>query len=92
MGTDERRTRAMGRHGSHGSWTGLALMALFGLWSTVLGAGFAAVLIVAPDRVGPVRFMMFIIVATVLLGVGLRTLWELWNRLHGNKRRSTDLP
>lgn len=61
------------------------LMALFGLWATALGAGFAVVVAVAYDRLGPARLALFVVAAAVLLPAGLRTLYELARRLRGRQ-------
>lgn len=61
--------------------TGVALMALFGVWATALGAGFAAVVVVAAADLGPARLALFVVAGTVLLAGGLRTLYEVMRRL-----------
>ena len=56
-------------------------MTLFGVWATALGGGFAAVAVVARDRVGPLRLSLYIVAAVLLLLAGVRTGYELLRRL-----------
>lgn len=60
---------------------GLLLMAVFAVWSGGLGVGFAAVAIVAHDRLGPLRLTAFIVLAAVLVLAAVRTSYELAQRM-----------
>lgn len=63
--------------------SGLLLMALFGLWSGGLGIGFAVVLVVAAERLGPLQTVLYVVIAALMLLASARTLYELARRLRG---------
>lgn len=65
------------------SGTGLALMLLFTLWSGVLGAGFGVAVVVARDRLGEGRSLLFALIAIFMLLAAVRTAYELLRRLRG---------
>ena len=60
---------------------GLVLMALFTLWCTGLSIGFATVTTLAYDELGWWRVGLFIFLAVLLLVAGVRTGYELLQRL-----------
>lgn len=64
-----------------GPLAGLALMALFTLWSGGLGIGFAAVVVVSSAELGLARVVVFIILSVLLVVASGRTAFELVRRL-----------
>ena len=56
-------------------------MAVFVLWAGGLGIGFGVVALVAADRLGPIRLVLYVIACGLLILVAGRTLYELVRRL-----------
>lgn len=77
------RVRPADPTGGRRSWSGLAVMALFGLWASGLGAAFAVVVATSYRELGLLRIGLFTVVAAGLLAAGLRTLYEFVRRVRG---------
>lgn len=56
-------------------------MAIFAVWAGGLGVGFGVVALIAGDRIGPVRTILYAAICMLLVLTAARTLYELIRQL-----------